>query len=257
MSGAYQLGNKLQLTGHFGYVNSTDDKLESSFSNSLKAGLGFYFTFASKTGIKETDIGVAGRNDMVTKTSYFLEDVKLRRKRLWEVYAGFGQFNIPMDQTVSLESISLNPSDSLVEALTLTGFNTTNLELGISTRRLMRSYFRLNGKLRSITSDSRWTAKILIPLQRSFSTQIINRNVLGTTYPSESDRSFYDDYLVNMGVALEYDRFFTSTLDAPNLLYGYHFGVRYHPFLSGMTSFSPMMEAYLGFSIGWTRNKMN
>ena len=256
MSGAYQIGNKLQLTGRFGFVNSLEDNLEFSFSRSFKAGLGLYFTFASKTGIKETDIKVAGRDDMITNISYMLKDVKLRRKRLWEIYVAFGQFNTPMNQNVALAGVGLSPSDSLIESLKLTDFKVTNLELGISTRSLMRSYFRLQGKLRSKTSDSRWTAKVLIPLQRSFSTQVLYQNTAWTDFV-ESDRNFYEDYLVNMGFALEYDFFGTSSFDAPNLLYGFHFGLRYHPFVSGVTDLSPLVQAYVGFSMGWTKNKMD
>lgn len=253
MSGAYQVGDKLQLTSRFGYVNPLGDNLESSFSSRFNAGLGLYFTFTSKTGIKETDIQVAGRDDMITETKYFLEDVKLRRKRLWEVYAALGQFNTPMNLSISAASINLNPSDSLIQVLTLRKFNVSNLELGISTRSLIRTYFRLSGKLRSITKDTRWTAKVLVPLQRSFNTQVQNGIFLSADFV-ETDRNFYEDYLVNTGFALEYDGFFTSSFDAPNLLYGFHFGVRYHPFL---TSFGPMIDAYLGFSIGWTKNKMD
>ena len=255
LNGAYQLGNKVQLTGRLGYTNPTDDGAESSLSQNSKAAVGAYFTFASKKGIKELDITVGGRDDMITKTTYLIKDVEVGKVRLWEGYIGFSQFNTPMLHDIFSGNLNLSPADSLIDFIRMTGFNLKTLELGISTRRLIRSYFRIGERFRSSTRDSRWTAKVLLPLQTSFSTDVFRRSAITGAISMEStDRNFYEDYLINTGFALEYDGFRTSSLGSKNFLYGLHFGLRYHPFISGLTDLGPMVQAYLGFSLGLTKN---
>jgi|GEM_PF-6129394 len=132
LSGAYQLGNKVQLTGRFGYTNAVDDDVESSLSKNLKVGVGAYFTFASKKGVKETSFQVGARDDMITKTTYLIKDVEVGQVRLWEGYVGFSQFNTPIKQDLFPGRLNLSPADSLIDFIRMTGFNLSTLELGIS-----------------------------------------------------------------------------------------------------------------------------
>jgi|GEM_PF-3973838 len=119
----------------------------------------------------------------------------------------------------------------------------------------MRSYFRLNERFDNVTKDSRWTAKILLPLQTSFSTDVYRRNLNTVANSVEStDRNFYEDYLINTGFALEFDGFLATSLKKKSVLFGYYFGARYHPFISDLTGLNPMVQAYLGFSIGLTNS---
>lgn len=251
LNGFYFLNPDLILAGKAGFGLTTLgislDGEDNGF-DFINLELGAYYTFAKKVKVKNGKLNLKSVSTGYKETTNYVMKIKEPRQRSWEAYLGIGSTNLPGGEYYSFENLQSQGIDGLTN-LTVLGQSITTLEVGISTRKFTRNVFSLEGKVRGQSVNSRWTAKLMLPLMTRVSVEEGVNDFFGNTIREiKEDVDYFDDQWSSLGFGIFYQIISNSAMTNLNFNGGYSIGLAMYPFMEATPCLS------LGYTLGFGLN---